>query len=134
MRRASEPTACTWPVSSENATTDGSKSTIPRPRMQTSVFAVPRSTARSRPPKDPHRRTLRTLDEREAAGSGLSPGGGGCYVLGGAGLVVADVVRRDGLGLAERVAPRSADPDGDPVADHHLAGLDHGRDAVLPEQ
>ena len=54
IRRASEPTACTSPVSSENATTDGSKSTIPCPRMNTSVFAVPRSTARSRPPpKDP---------------------------------------------------------------------------------
>src|SRR5947208_16347183 len=99
MRRASEPTACTWPVSSENATTDGSKSTIPRPRMKTSVFAVPRSTARSRPPKDPRRRTVRTLDEREAAGA-ASLRWGGVLLLGGAGLVVADVVRRDGLGLA----------------------------------
>src|SRR5436190_151544 len=42
---------------------------------------------------------------------------GGVLPLGGAGLVVADVVRRDGLGLAERVAPLRADPDGDPVAD-----------------
>ena len=57
IRFASAPTACTRPVSSEIATTDGSKSTIPRPRMNTSVFAVPRSTAMSRPPpNDPHRR------------------------------------------------------------------------------
>ena len=56
MRRASSPTAYTRPVSSENATTDGSNRTIPRPRMKTSVFAVPRSTARSRPPKDPRSR------------------------------------------------------------------------------
>ena len=57
MRLASAPTACTLPVSSEIATTDGSKSTIPRPRMKTSVFAVPRSTAMSRPPpSDPQSR------------------------------------------------------------------------------
>ncbi len=56
IRRASAPTACTSPVSSENATTEGSNRTIPRPRMKTSVFAVPRSTARSRPPKDPRSR------------------------------------------------------------------------------
>src|SRR5436305_11425824 len=33
------------------ATTDGSERTIPRPRTYTSVLAVPRSTAMSRPPK-----------------------------------------------------------------------------------
>jgi hypothetical protein len=32
------------------ATTDGSDSTMPRPRTYTSVLAVPRSTAISRPP------------------------------------------------------------------------------------
>src|SRR5262245_5206162 len=59
IRLASAPTACTRPVSSEIATTEGSKSTIPRPRMQTSVFAVPRSTAMSRPPpNDPQRRIV----------------------------------------------------------------------------
>src|SRR5215217_2117952 len=57
IRRASAPTAYTRPVSSEIATTDGSKSTIPRPRMKTSVLAVPRSTAMSRPPpNDPQTR------------------------------------------------------------------------------
>ena len=36
---------------------DGSKSTIPLPRMNTSVLAVPRSTAMSRPPpNDPQSR------------------------------------------------------------------------------
>src|SRR5262245_21062913 len=59
IRLASAPTACTRPVSSEIATTEGSKSTIPRPRMKTSVFAVPRSTAMSRPPpNDPQRRIV----------------------------------------------------------------------------
>ena len=51
MRFASTPTACTSPVRWSIATTDGSESTIPRPRTYTSVLAVPRSTAMSRPPK-----------------------------------------------------------------------------------
>src|SRR5438552_15869194 len=51
MRLASLPTAWTAPVFVSIATTDGSDSTIPRPRTYTSVFAVPRSTAMSRPPK-----------------------------------------------------------------------------------
>ena len=51
MRLASMPTACTSPVRESIATTLGSDSTIPRPRTYTSVFAVPRSTAMSRPPK-----------------------------------------------------------------------------------
>ena len=50
MRLASIPTACTSDVRESIATTDGSESTIPRPRTYTSVFAVPRSTAMSRPP------------------------------------------------------------------------------------
>src|SRR5437764_6700045 len=51
MRLASMPTACTSAVLASIATTDGSDRTIPRPRTYTSVFAVPRSTAMSRPPK-----------------------------------------------------------------------------------
>ena len=51
MRFASTPTACTSPVRWSIATTDGSERTMPRPRTYTSVFAVPRSTAMSRPPK-----------------------------------------------------------------------------------
>src|SRR5919204_4646701 len=49
IRRASSPTAWTSPVRSSTATTDGSKTTIPSPRTKTSEFAVPRSTASSRP-------------------------------------------------------------------------------------
>ena len=51
IRFASTPTAWTSPVRWSIATTDGSDSTMPRPRTYTSVFAVPRSTAMSRPPK-----------------------------------------------------------------------------------
>src|SRR4051794_14464322 len=51
MRFASIPTAWTSCVRASIATTEGSESTIPRPRTYTSVFAVPRSTAISRPPK-----------------------------------------------------------------------------------
>jgi hypothetical protein len=49
IRRASSPTACTRPVVSSIATTDGSKTAIPCPRTNTSVFAVPKSIASSRP-------------------------------------------------------------------------------------
>ena len=51
IRLASIPTAWTSPVRESIATTLGSDSTMPRPRTYTSVFAVPRSTAMSRPPK-----------------------------------------------------------------------------------
>ena len=51
IRLASMPTAWTSPVRESIATTLGSESTIPRPRTYTSVLAVPRSTAMSRPPK-----------------------------------------------------------------------------------
>ena len=51
MRLASSPTASTSPLRWSMATTDGSDSTIPRPRTNTSVFAVPRSIAMSRPLK-----------------------------------------------------------------------------------
>src|SRR5680860_1919473 len=47
MRWASSPTACTAPLSVSIATTDGSEDTIPSPRTNTSVLAVPRSIAMS---------------------------------------------------------------------------------------
>ena len=49
IRFAWTPTATILPVSVLSATTDGSFSTIPRLRTYTRVFAVPRSTAMSRP-------------------------------------------------------------------------------------
>jgi hypothetical protein len=49
MRLASTPTASGRPSFTLMATTDGSLSTIPRPRTYTRVLAVPRSTAMSRP-------------------------------------------------------------------------------------
>src|SRR5438874_1604686 len=52
IRFASIPTAWTSPERESTATTLGSDNTIPRPRTYTSVFAVPRSTAMSRPPED----------------------------------------------------------------------------------
>src|SRR5918992_4073323 len=50
IRLASIPTAWTSVLRESIATTDGSDSTIPRPRTYTRVLAVPRSTAMSRPP------------------------------------------------------------------------------------
>jgi hypothetical protein len=49
IRLASTPTASGRPSRTFTATTDGSLSTIPRPRTYTTVLAVPRSTAMSRP-------------------------------------------------------------------------------------
>src|SRR5215469_5736719 len=49
IRLASTPTATICPLLVLSATTLGSLRTIPRPRTYTSVFAVPRSTAMSRP-------------------------------------------------------------------------------------
>src|SRR3954469_20053014 len=49
MRLASVPTARMPLLLVLIATTEGSLSTIPRPRTYTSVLAVPRSTAMSRP-------------------------------------------------------------------------------------
>src|SRR5439155_6886290 len=124
------------------ATTDGSKRTIPRPRMNTSVFAVPRSTAMSRPPpRDPRSRIWedpsQTGAKREAARGGLSPRGAGRGCLGRRDvrerLVVADVVRRHRLDLGERVALRRADAHRDPVTHDQLARRDDVRDASLPE-
>ena len=58
IRRASSPTACTLPLSESTATTDGSDSAIPRPRSNTSVLAVPRSIAMSRPLPPPPKRDI----------------------------------------------------------------------------
>src|SRR5579875_3195543 len=52
IRFASTPTATICPLFVLSATTEGSLSTIPRPRTYTRVFAVPRSTAMSRPRND----------------------------------------------------------------------------------
>src|SRR6478609_7119153 len=51
IRLASWPTARISPVASLRATTLGSSTSTPLPRTYTSVFAVPRSTAMSRPMK-----------------------------------------------------------------------------------
>src|SRR6202161_196299 len=49
IRLPSTQTATICPVLVFSATTDGSLSTMPRPLTYTRVFAVPRSTAMSRP-------------------------------------------------------------------------------------
>jgi hypothetical protein len=51
IRSASAPTACTSPLSTSEATTEGSDTTIPLPPTYTSVLAVPRSIAMSWTPK-----------------------------------------------------------------------------------
>ena len=50
IRFASLPTACTTPVSTSMAMTEGSCRTMPCPATNTSVLAVPRSIAMSGPP------------------------------------------------------------------------------------
>src|SRR5215210_4765767 len=62
IRLASIPTAWTSPVRESIATTEGSESTMPRPRTYTSVLAVPRSTAMSRPP-NPVRYEKKPIEE-----------------------------------------------------------------------
>src|ERR1700722_1398874 len=52
IRLASAPTARGRPSLMSTATTDGSLSTMPRPRTYTNVLAVPRSTAMSRPRRE----------------------------------------------------------------------------------
>ena len=74
MRLASIPTACTSPLRESIATTDGSESTIPRPRTYTSVLAVPRSTAMSRPPK-PVRYEKKPMGRRATTSAGTETGG-----------------------------------------------------------
>ncbi len=58
IRCASAPTAWTFPVVVSTATTEGSEATIPSSRTKTSVFAVPRSIAMSRPPVRSNRERL----------------------------------------------------------------------------
>ena len=72
---ASAPTACTSPVAVSTATTEGSETTMPRPRTYTSVLAVPRSTAMSRPPK-PVRYEKKPM-RRSARGRAAEPPPGG---------------------------------------------------------
>src|SRR3954467_9462740 len=72
MRFASIPTAWTSPVRESIATTEGSESTIPRPRTYTSVFAVPRSTAMSRPPK-PVRYEKKPIEVEGRRSAGVRP-------------------------------------------------------------
>src|SRR3954447_20461316 len=64
IRFASAPTAWISPESESRAITDGSDSTIPLPRTYTSVFAVPRSTATSRPVAGSHVENERTRGRR----------------------------------------------------------------------
>ena len=52
IRLASAPTASGRPSFTLTATTEGSFSTMPRPRTYTRVLAVPRSTAMSRPSRE----------------------------------------------------------------------------------
>ena len=59
---ASSPTAWMAPVPVSTATTEGSDTMIPSPRRKTSVLAVPRSIAMSRPPN--RGSILRRIDER----------------------------------------------------------------------
>src|SRR3712207_3766601 len=54
IRLAADPTATTLSVLLSMATTEGSESTIPCPLTNTSVFAVPRSIATSRPNSPPN--------------------------------------------------------------------------------
>ena len=66
---ASAPTANTFSVFFSMATTDGSLSTMPRPRTYTSVVAVPRSMARSlenHPKMSEARLTLLLLYDRDS--------------------------------------------------------------------
>src|SRR3974390_1784430 len=74
IRLASAPTASGRPSFMSTATTDGSFRTIPRPRTYTNVFAVPRSTAMSRPSKERRFSAMSGSPRRMAAGAGGGPG------------------------------------------------------------
>src|SRR5690348_16313514 len=76
IRLASVPTARMLPVLVFTATTDGSLRTIPRPLTYTSVLAVPRSTAMSRPMNDMlFAMGMRGLPEVEVFGAAGRPHG-----------------------------------------------------------
>src|SRR3954453_7457555 len=82
---ASAPTACPSPLETSTATTDGSETTMPRPRTYTSVFAVPRSTAMSRAGLIEARRLIPGLQVRfqsNLAEASKSPSCGNPSVLG----------------------------------------------------
>src|SRR3989440_4590113 len=72
IRLASAPTACTSPLNSSTATTEGSKTTIPSPRTKTSEFAVPRSTASSRPANERRNGTETPWDPSAKSTTGLN--------------------------------------------------------------
>src|SRR2546421_2473260 len=74
IRLASAPTACTSPLNSSTATTEGSKTTIPSPRTKTSEFAVPRSTASSRPANERRNGTETPWDPSAKSTTGLNDG------------------------------------------------------------
>ena len=99
IRFASTPTACTSPVRWSIATTDGSERTIPRPRTYTSVFAVPRSTAMSRPPK-PVIERKRPIGRLSVPPTGFAAifGRAGLYGMRRSGSSRSSVVRRSAAG------------------------------------
>src|SRR5215210_9525821 len=66
IRLAADPTAPTLSVLVSIATTDGSESTIPCPLTNTSVFAVPRSIATSRPNNPPNIRAPSSVSNDSA--------------------------------------------------------------------
>ena len=109
--RASSPTACTRPLNSSIATTDGSKTTMPRPRTNTKVFAVPRSIANSRPariqltPKTPTEPTLAGARPKGSAGPGVGP----ALRSHSAGACEVDVSHRDGAACRRVGIPRPHD-------------------------
>src|SRR5215203_6881552 len=66
IRFAADPTATTLSVLASIATTEGSESTIPCPLTNTSVFAVPRSIATSRPNNPPNIRDPSSVSDDPA--------------------------------------------------------------------
>src|SRR5580693_3843061 len=75
MRLASAPTARGRPSFTFTATTEGSLRMMPRPRTYTSVFAVPRSTAMSRPSKKNRLSRMASIYLLMERGPSPNPGG-----------------------------------------------------------
>src|SRR5947208_1843780 len=73
IRLASDPTASGRPSFTLTATTDGSLSTMPRPRTYTKVLAVPRSMAMSRPIRD-EKKLSDTREGLQGGGLGQATG------------------------------------------------------------
>src|SRR3954470_11482315 len=108
---ASAPTARMPPVLVLIATTDGSLSTIPRPLTYTSVLAVPRSTAMSRPMNDiefPIRIRLAFL----GASEGFSGRRSGCSDVKASIVDAPSRTLREGLGHCQHARHRLACGDG----------------------